>query len=103
MNQEVEKLADELEKVLKSVKGCCGEYLVPEYSDRWQVAEAVIKAGYLPVVEARLEVLGEISKMLVMVEQELIFGGDWEGAKATIGRIQATIAHNQGKFYRRKE
>lgn len=33
----------------------------------------------------------EIKNMLVMVEQELCFGGDWEGAKATIDRIKTKL------------
>lgn len=33
----------------------------------------------------------EIKNMLVMVEQELCFGGNWEDAKATINRIKSTL------------
>lgn len=40
--------------------------------------------------EARMvQIWEEIRKRLEMVKQELCFGGDWEGAKETIGRIQA--------------
>ena len=104
---------NEVEKLASIIHQARFPYLPPNVvldQESLDTAEAVIKDGYLPVEEAKLEVLGdeEICHLFEQWEDEYedveMTDAKWEIFRSK-SLSQATIAHNekQGKLWRIRE
>jgi len=98
---------NEVEKLASIIHQARFPYLPPNVvldQESLDTAEAVIKDGYLPVEEAKLEVLGHqeiMERYKKWCKDDELHGSDTFADEVS----QATIAHNekQGKLWRIRE